>query len=196
MDISNAAKAKYTELLNSAASVVETIKSSAQDSLPALSSTVRTIASLTTVGALVVACLQWKDANRFAEGANKLSLMAFCEEFPHRQHDPECKSLLNSAIPPLSQRSLANISAPVNQCRSSDALLIIIPVATYLCALLAIVWILRNRHRRQTLEVDPEQLTPLHTTTCCYPASSTFAHSVLDMRVRGGEVTAARVGHR
>jgi len=82
MDISNAAKAKYTELLNSAASVVETIKSSAQDSLPALSSTVRTIASLTTVGALVVACLQWKDANRFAEGANKLSLMAFCEEFP------------------------------------------------------------------------------------------------------------------
>jgi len=96
-----------------------------------------------------------------AEDANRLSLMAICEEYPHRQHDPECKSLLHSVILPLSQRSLANISAPANQCRSSDTLLIIVPVVIYLCALLAIVWVLYNKRRRQTLEVDPEQLTPL-----------------------------------
>jgi len=175
---------------------VEAIKPSAKDSLPALSSTARTIVSLTTIGALVVACLQWKDANRLAEDANRLSLMAICEEYPHRQHDPECKSLLHSAIPPLSRRSLANIPAPVNQCRLSDTLLIIVPVVIYMCALLAIVWVLRNRHRRQTLEVDPEQLSPFRTTACRYFASSTFTHSVSDMRVRGGEVAAARVGHR
>jgi hypothetical protein len=58
------------------------IKSFAKDSLPALSSTARTIASLITVGTLVVACLQWKDANRLAEDANRLSLMAICEGYP------------------------------------------------------------------------------------------------------------------
>ena len=61
---------------------LEAIKSSAKDSLPALSSTARTIVSLTTVGTLVVACLQWKDANRLAEDANRLSLMAMCEGYP------------------------------------------------------------------------------------------------------------------
>ena len=75
-------------------------------------------------------------------------------------------------------------------------LLIIAPVVIYLHALLAIVWVLRSRHPRQTFEVDLEQLTPLHTTTCCHFATSNFTHSVSDMRARGGEVAAPRVGHR
>jgi hypothetical protein len=61
---------------------VEEIKSFVKDNLPALSSTARTIISLITVVTLVVACLQWKDANRLAKEANRLSLTAICEGYP------------------------------------------------------------------------------------------------------------------
>ena len=61
---------------------VEATKSYAKDNLPTLSSTARAIAFLVAVGTLVVACLQWKNANKLAEDANRLSLLAICEEFP------------------------------------------------------------------------------------------------------------------
>jgi len=200
MDVFNVIEAKCTELLEFTASVVEATKSCTKDNLPTLSSTARAIAFLVAVGSLVIACLQWKNANKLAENANRLSLMAICEEFPHRQHDPECKSLLDSALPSLSLRSPANISAPVNQSRPSDTLFVITAAAAaYLCVLLAVVWVLRSRHRRRTLEVDPEQLAPLQITTCCFfeiAADPSHSHSVSDMRVRGGGVVTARVGHR
>jgi len=152
-------RAKYSELLEFIANVVNAIKSSTRDNLPTLSRATRVAVATISVASFVVGCFQWTEANRQGQKANRLSLVAICEGYPHRQRDPECKPLLDSALPPLSRRSLTNISVPINP---SDTLFIITTAIAYLCVLSAVVWILRSRRRLQTVEVDPEQLAPHH----------------------------------